>query len=256
MATRTLIVTGASRGIGRAVVTQAIQHLNCNVIGVARTQEPLAALAQDAAFKDRFKYVVGDVTDEETITAAVKLATSSWSGRLDGLVLNAGVIEPIASVADANVAEWKKHFDVNFFSLVTAITGSLPTLREFKGRIIMVSSGAAVRPCKGWAAYCTSKAAMNMLNECLASEEQDIVTVAVRPGVVDTDMQGTIRGQGAKGMRDQHARFVQLHETGALVKPEVPGYILANLAVSATPDLHGKFLSYDDPKISAQYGKN
>ncbi|KAF9160763.1 hypothetical protein DFQ26_005200 [Actinomortierella ambigua] len=256
MTVRTIIVTGASRGLGRAIVTQAIQHLNCNVIGVARSQEHLAALAKEAAHQDRFKYVVGDVTDEETIAAAVELALSSWSGRLDGLILNAGVLEPIASVANANVAEWKRHFDVNFFSLVTAVTASLPALRESKGRIVMVSSGAASKPYKGWAAYCTSKTAMNMLNECIACEEKDVISVSIRPGVVDTEMQSLIREQGAGSMLDHHAKFVQLHETGSLVKPEVPGYVLANLAISATPDLHGKYYSYDDPNIFAKYGKN
>ncbi|KAG0241615.1 hypothetical protein BGW41_005631 [Actinomortierella wolfii] len=255
MTVRTLIVTGASRGLGRAVVTQAIQHLHCNVIGVARTREALEALAQDVSLKDRFKFVVGDVTDEKTMTDAVALAKSSWSGRLDGLVLNAGVIEPIASIADANIAEWKKHFDVNFFSLVSAVAVSLPALRESKGRIVMVSSGAAVKGCKGWGAYCTAKAAMNMLNECIACEESDIITVALRPGVIDTDMQAIIRDQGAKSMLDHHSRFIKLHEEGALLKPEVPGYIVANLAVNATEDLHGKFCSYNDPSIMSKYGQ-
>jgi len=94
MTNPTLIVTGASRGIGRSIALLAIQNLGANVIGVARSQEALQQLSNhietDLQLKDRFKFVVGDVTAESTAKEAVTLAAKSWSGHLDGLVLNAG----------------------------------------------------------------------------------------------------------------------------------------------------------------------
>lgn len=90
----TLIVTGASRGIGRSIVLLAIQNFDANVIGVARSQDALKQLSHyienDLKLQDRFKFVVGDVTVESTATEALTLATKSWSGELNGLVLNAG----------------------------------------------------------------------------------------------------------------------------------------------------------------------
>jgi len=94
MTNPTLIVTGASRGIGRSITLLAIQNLGANVIAVARSQEALQELSRhietDLQLKDRFKFVAGDVTAETTVTEAIALAAKSWSGRLDGLVLNAG----------------------------------------------------------------------------------------------------------------------------------------------------------------------
>ncbi|KAG0241613.1 hypothetical protein BGW41_005629 [Actinomortierella wolfii] len=255
MVGRTLIITGVSRGIGRSAVYQATQHFDCNVIGIARSQEALEALAKDESLKDRFKYIAGDVADEKVIHEAVELAKSSWSGQLHGLILNAAVIEPITSIAESDVADWKRLYDVNFFSLITAAKISLPALRETKGRIIMVGSSASQYAFKGWGAYCTSKIATNMLAEILSIEEKDVTTISIHPGVVDTSMQGVIRDQGAQSMGEAHATFVNLHKEGILIHPDVPGYILANLALNATQDLSGKYVSYDQPEIMGPYGK-
>ncbi|KAG0344047.1 hypothetical protein BG004_004772, partial [Podila humilis] len=155
----TLIVTGASRGIGRSIVLLAIQKQNANVIGVARSKESLEQLAhhieQDLHLKDRFKFVVGDITQEETSKEALSLASNSWNGQVDSLVLNAGVIEPIEPIATASLEGWKKLFDVNFFSIVDFVQKSLPALRKSKGRVILVSSGAATNVYHAWGPYCT-----------------------------------------------------------------------------------------------------
>ena len=77
----TLIVTGAFRGIGRSIALLAIQNFGANVIGVARSQDALQQLSHhienDLKLKDRFKFVVGDVTVESTATEALTLATKS-----------------------------------------------------------------------------------------------------------------------------------------------------------------------------------
>ncbi|KAF9368265.1 hypothetical protein CPC16_005529, partial [Podila verticillata] len=193
----TLIITGASRGIGRSIALLAIQNFGANVIGVARSQDALQQLSHyienDLKLMDRFKFVVGDVTVESTATEALTLATKSWSGELNGLVLNAGVLDPVGPVSGTSVEDWKRNFDINFFSIVTIVQHALPALRAAKGRVILVSSGAAIYAYHGWGAYSTSKAALNMFGQILATEEKDITTVAIRPGVVDTEMQGVVR---------------------------------------------------------------
>lgn len=90
----TLIITGASRGIGKSITLLAIQNFNANIIGIARSQDALQQLSHqietELNLKDRFKYVIGDVTEESTAEDAIALAQKSWGGSLDGLVLNAG----------------------------------------------------------------------------------------------------------------------------------------------------------------------
>jgi len=78
--------------------------------------------------------------------------------------------------------------DVNFFSLLHTIQAALPALRESKGKIIFVSSGASLKGMYAWGPYSASKAAMNSLCRTLAAEEMDVVSVAVRPGTVNTDV--------------------------------------------------------------------
>lgn len=94
MTNPTLIVTGASRGIGRSIALLAIERHGANVVGVARSKEALEQLSHhiehDLQLKNRFKFVVGDVTEESTGAEALAIASKSWSGRVDGLVLNAG----------------------------------------------------------------------------------------------------------------------------------------------------------------------
>lgn len=86
---------------------------------------------------------------------------------IDGLILNAGTLEPMGKVGDPDIGlnAWKQHFDVNFFSLVSSLKLTLPALRksELGGRVVFVSSGAAVGGISGWGAYNASKAAMNSL---------------------------------------------------------------------------------------------
>jgi NAD(P)-dependent dehydrogenase (short-subunit alcohol dehydrogenase family) len=107
-----------------------------------------------------------DSADEAALTKAV-----SNVGPIDGLVLNAGMLEPLSRVSDSNTSLelWKKHFDVNFFSLVTAVQAALPALRKSEGRIVFVSSGAAVKGTAGWGPYNASKAAMNSLCRLVTS---------------------------------------------------------------------------------------
>ena len=77
----------------------------------------------------------------------------------------------------------------------------------------------------------------------LSVEEPDITTVALDPGIVDTDMQKSIREKYHQRMEEKDTkRFVDLHEAGGLLKPEQPGNVMARLALDATNDLNGKFL--------------
>jgi NAD(P)-dependent dehydrogenase (short-subunit alcohol dehydrogenase family) len=115
---------------------------------------------------------------------------------------------------------------------------------------VNISSGAAVKAIEGWSAYCVAKAGLTHLTRLLAAEEPEIITVALRPGVVDTAMQTLIRSEGAKAMAaEKWASFRELKETGQLLDPSIPAGKIAWLALQAPAALSGSFLDYDDPRI-------
>lgn len=104
-------------------------------------------------------------TDEEALANAISVGASRYHG-IDGVILNAGILDPLCRIGDDTPLDsWKQHFDVNFFSLVTAVKAALPYLRKSSsgGRIVFVSSGAAVKGLAGWGPYNAGKAAMNSL---------------------------------------------------------------------------------------------
>lgn len=109
--------------------------------------------------------------------------------------------------------------------------------------------------------YSASKAALNAYARTLANEEKDIACFSVRPGVVDTDMQGLIRAT-TEMPTEQQAKFLSMHKNGELLSPEKPAHVLAALAVQGTRKepvgedgtplgATGTFCSWDDASLSA-----
>jgi NAD(P)-dependent dehydrogenase (short-subunit alcohol dehydrogenase family) len=123
----------------------------------------------------------------------------------------------------------------------------LPSLRASpsKGKIILVSSGAAVSAYATWGAYGASKAVLNHIATTLAVEEPNVTTVSIRPGTVDTEMQRELREIHHEAMDKQDAeKFATLKSSGKLLRPEQPGHVMAKLAVGAGKELSGKFLKW------------
>jgi NAD(P)-dependent dehydrogenase (short-subunit alcohol dehydrogenase family) len=249
-----VIVTGASRGIG-AAAARWLGQAGATVILVARTRTGLEQTARQVrAAKGRAAIRTADVTDPRAAAAAVALARRRF-GRLDGLINNAGVLEPIARLADADPRAWSHNLEVNLLAPFLWSQAALPLLRESRGRIVSVSSGAAVKAVEGWSAYCAAKAGVTHLTRVLAAEEPAVTTLALRPGVVDTAMQALIRAEGSGGMSAaQVAYFAGLKAEGQLRPPEIPGRVLAWLALRAPREWSGAFLDADDPRILAEVG--
>ncbi|KAI9760155.1 MAG: hypothetical protein M4579_001875 [Chaenotheca gracillima] len=235
---KVFIITGASRGIGLAIAEYLLKA-QLNVVVVARSAAPLQELASRSP--NQIEAIAGDLEDYGTAKRATDAAISRW-GRLDGLVLNHGVLEPVTRVANSTGLEWEKGFKIK---------EALPHLRKAKGRIVLTSSGAAVGNYATWGAYGASKAALNHLGATVASEEPDVTTISIRPGVVDTQMQQELRDEHLTKMNPEDgAKFATLKKDGQLLKPEQPGNVMARLVMDATNDLSGKFLSWDDESLS------
>ncbi len=249
MSTPVVLITGASRGIG-AAAARALVRLGARAVLTARSAEALTALARELEGADgEVLALPGDVADPDHADRLVE-ATLERFGRLDGLIHNAGVLDPIAPVAEAEGEAWRRNWSINLLGPVLLTRAALPALRRARGRVILVSSGAAHHPVPGWGAYCTSKAALHMFGQVLAAEEPDLTVVALRPGVVDTAMQAAIRERGREGMPpEEHARFLRYHREGTLLPPEVPGRILAWLALHAPRAWSGRSFAWDDPEL-------
>ncbi|RDK46547.1 NAD(P)-binding protein [Aspergillus phoenicis ATCC 13157] len=250
MSSKTIIVTGASRGIGLAItkylLTAPQSH---NVVVIARSREPLEKLKEQ--YSKQVEVLNGDLADFSIGQKAVDLALKSF-GRLDGMVLNHGMLGQVGKVKDADFEQWKHGFDVNFISLVAFVKAGLPALRESKGKIIFTSSGAAVTAYRGWALYGATKAAMNHLALSLGEEEPEVTTISIRPGMVDTEMQRELREDHATTLEPQmHAKFTTVHKDGKLLKPEQPGHVMAKLVLDAPNELTGKFFTWNDKALEA-----
>ena len=192
---KVVVITGASRGIG-AAAARVFVAAGAKVALLARSADDIEALARELG-GDAVS-VVCDVADPVSVDAAMAAVLARW-GRIDVLVNNAGVIDPIARLADADPVLWARAIDVNLKGVFFGIRAALPIMRaQGGGTILTVSSGAAHAPLEGWSAYCASKAGAAMLTRAAHLEEaaQGLRIMGLSPGTVATGMQVAIRASG------------------------------------------------------------
>jgi len=195
LAGRVAIVTGAGRGIGRAVAEALARH-GAAVALAARTRGELAAVAE--AIRDaggRALAVPTDVTQDARVEALVD-ATVGELGRVDILVTSAGVAA-FGPVAAAKATDWDPMLAVNLRAVMSCCRAVLPPMiRQKSGTIVNVASVAATRAIPGAAAYAATKAGVVAWSHVLAEElRADGIRVGViSPGAVDTPLWDTIPG--------------------------------------------------------------
>ena len=244
-----VVVSGASQGLG-AAVARCLAAPETAVCLVARSTTGLKTVEADIRRNGgEALAVLADVADSDACREVIEKTVARW-GRLDALVNNAGIIGPLAPTVDTDPAAWRQTLAVNLMGPYYLARLSLPWLRRSGGRIVNVSSGAATTALPAAGAYCVSKAALNHFTRILAAEEPGVTAVAVRPGVVDTPMQTTLR-ETAPGVmpRDLANYYQNLKADGRLEPPEVPGRSIAWLALHAPRSWSGRFLNYDDQEI-------
>lgn len=195
MTGKTVLITGASRGIG-AEAGRVFADAGANVVLLARSRDSVTALA--AEIGDAALALACDVADYDQVAAAVQACVDRFGG-LDVLIGNAGVIEPISRLASADPAGWGQAIDINLKGVFHGMRAALPVmLAAGGGTILTISSGAAHSPIEAWSHYCASKAGAAMMTRCLDMEEreQGIRAIGLSPGTVATQMQREIKASG------------------------------------------------------------
>jgi NAD(P)-dependent dehydrogenase (short-subunit alcohol dehydrogenase family) len=178
----TVLVTGASRGIGRAIAEHLARH-DWNVVAGVRTADDAAAVA--AVHPQRITPVILDVTNDDHIAGL----DASLPARLDAVVNNAGigVGGPLEAVT---TADWRNQLNVNVIGQLAVTRAVLPRLRQSRGRVVFISSvnGQVSMPMFG--PYSASKFALEAAADALRMELRPwgIAVVVVEPAQTDTDM--------------------------------------------------------------------
>jgi NAD(P)-dependent dehydrogenase (short-subunit alcohol dehydrogenase family) len=239
---KTALITGAGRGIGRAIAL-GLGGAGVRVILLARTEgqldETRALLLEQGVPAQQVRVVPADLADEEQRGHAA--AAVLTAGRVDILVNNAATVEPLGPTIGIAVTDLRLAFEVNVVAPAALTAAVLPgMLNAGWGRVVNVSSGIAANPAgmiRG-NAYATTKAALEAHTVNLAAELRGTgVTVnAYRPGGVDTAMQAWIRRQDPERIGSGlHERFNRNFAEGTLITPEHSAAILlAHLASDDT----------------------
>ena len=212
------LVTGASKGLGRAIAKE-IAAAGFPVIALARESIDLGVTGAELANLNSDSFTVNcDLSDRADISAAAAIIAGRYT-HLAGIVHNAGTIGPIEHMLDVERSNWARTIQVNLIG-VQDLTNRLSAMIGGKNhtRIITVSSGAAKRPIPHWSAYCVAKAGLDMWALCMAEEGEsnNISTISLAPGIVDTQMQVKIRDADNFPLVDN---FRGYHADGELSAP-------------------------------------
>ena len=179
------VVTGGGSGIGCALA-HALAMRNKPVLIIGRREQ---SLIEAVAFSPLIRYLCADVSTTE----GRKLILDHLNNvqLIDGLIHNAGIIEPILPITTIDEPAWRQIMATNLDAPL--FLSQLLYDKLHNGRVLHIGSGAAYFPVGGWAAYCVSKAALSMLTRCWQLEALQVSFASVMPGIIDTHMQAQIR---------------------------------------------------------------
>jgi benzil reductase ((S)-benzoin forming) len=205
-------VTGVSRGLGAALFS-LLAGGGHRVLAIGRRFTPEQEEAARRA-PARIRLHAADLADPPALRETFdRLLEGVDSG---ALIHNAAVVEPIGAVGTLSRAELKTAVTINLTAPMLITDDFLAARPDgLPATVLFVSSGAATRPIRGWAAYCATKAGAEMFHRVAAEEHPDVRIVNVNPGRMDTGMQAALRGADFPDVAD----YVAAHEQGKLPDP-------------------------------------
>lgn len=205
------VVTGGGSGIGKSLAL-ALAARGKSVLIIGRKEHQLIDVSDTSDLIDYFVADVSTTKGRQQIVDHVR-----GFGVLEGVVHNAGIINPITALDKIEESAWQHLMATNVDAplfLNQKLIHQLP-----QGRVLHIGSGAAYFPVVGWAAYCSSKAALSMLTRSWQLECTTPAFASVMPGIIDTDMMSTIC-QSEQMHPEKLNFFKQLKQNNQLLSPE------------------------------------
>ncbi len=209
------IVTGTSKGLGRALADQ-LSAKDKNIVFEIGRKSPTG--------NPRSTLIEADFANTVSVEQAFAVLAEKLAGKkfaFAALINNAGVVLPVGRFNALDAAALEKNFTVNVTApiLATKMFANITQEIAAKRLVVGISSGAAKRAVRGWTAYCAAKCALEMATRVMAAEASEtdptLSICSLAPGVFDTAMQATIRNTSAIDFPDV-ARFRDMKESGAL----------------------------------------
>lgn len=195
MTGKVVMITGASRGIGEAAA-RIFAEAGARVVLLARGRDRIAEIAGEIG--ESALAIPCDISRYWEVETAVRSTVETF-GRLDVLIGNAGVLQPIDHLETADPEGWGHVIDVNLKGVFHGVRAAMPVmLAAGGGTILNVSSGAAHAPLEAWSAYCASKAGAAMVTRSahLEGADRGLRVMGLSPGTVATQMQRDIKASG------------------------------------------------------------
>ena len=192
---KTVVITGASRGIGEAAA-EVFAGAGAHVALLARGEAAIGSIAERIGAAAMA--IPCDVSNYNDVASAVAQAEDRF-GPVEVLINNAGAVEPVSHLATSDPEAWGKVIDINLKGVYYGMRAVLPGMIERgSGSILTISSGAAHGPVEAWSHYCASKAGVAMLTRMVDKEAGDkgVRAIGLSPGTVATQMQKEIKASG------------------------------------------------------------
>jgi NAD(P)-dependent dehydrogenase (short-subunit alcohol dehydrogenase family) len=254
LAGKTVLLTGASRGLGEAIARQ-LWSAGASLALLARDGRALEDVSAGLAGGTSTQTVAAfpcDLADVAALEAA-HAAAADLLGDVDVLVNNAAVQGPLGPLETLDFAAWRAVFDVDLFAAVRLCQLVLPGMRrKGYGKIVNLSGGGATGPRADVTAYACAKTALVRLGETLAEESKgsgvDVNSVA--PGAMNTRMLEETLAAGPAGGRGEYAKAVERKAKGG-TPPETAAELVAFLCSPASDGITGRLVSavWDDWKV-------
>jgi benzil reductase ((S)-benzoin forming) len=232
------IITGASKGLGAAIAKRLFNE-QISVISVSRTEnEDLKKLALEKG-ADYKHFSCNLALEKEVQEVFMDIAHCIFEKDPKEILVfnNAGVVEPIHTVGNLDQTPIIRNVQINLIApmLITNLFLNKAQNTETKVQVVNVTSGAAVRSIEGWSVYCSSKAGLNMFTQTAAIEQNELKTqnkiIAFSPGIMDTEMQGTIRSSSKEAFKELE-KFKDFKENNMLLPAETVGNALVDLILN------------------------
>ncbi|WP_339184791.1 (S)-benzoin forming benzil reductase [Oceanobacillus sp. FSL W7-1293] len=240
----TAIITGASKGLGASVAKLFLES-GINVIGISRTDN---TKLYDYAKQNNatYHFIACDLSEQASLQKACKSVDEMLFHETLSkvyLINNAGLVDPIDRAENIEIDDLMKQVQINTVAPMALTNHFLKKASEHHVQLLaaVVTSGAAEKPKYGWSVYCSTKASINMYTQVAAIEQEgtEHAVIAFSPGVMDTEMQETIRSSSQEAFKDVDS-FRALKENNLLRGTDIIGGVLIDILMDDENVENGK----------------